>query len=174
MALGRRRALVIGAAAAAAAAAGGLAWRLLDDDGGVTALRSAEFTDLEGRARRLAEWDGKVVLCNFWATWCRPCREEVPMLVRLSNELGSKRVAIVGIAVDFAAKVREFAKEYKVTYPILLAGPDGIDLMRATGNRVGGLPYTVLLDRHGAIAHRKLGILKETEVRAWLTELIGA
>jgi thiol-disulfide isomerase/thioredoxin len=146
---------------------------LRSEDAGI-ALQAAQFTDLEGKTRRLAEWRGKVVLCNFWATWCPPCREEIPMLVTLSKEMAPNGVAIVGIALDSAVKVVEFAKDYKVTYPLLIAGPDGIDLMRATGNRLGGLPYTAFLDRRGRIVHRKLGALKEVQVRDWLAEMLRA
>jgi peroxiredoxin len=86
----------------------------------------------------------------------------------------SKGVQTVGIALDSAAKVRQFAIDYKVTYPLLIAGPDGIDLMRASGNQVGGLPYTALLDRRGRITHRKLGALNERQTRAWLVEMLQA
>ena len=175
MALGRRKALLIGAVGVAAAAAGALAGlaRLRSEDGSA-ALQAAEFTDLEGRTRRLAEWKGKVVLCNFWATWCPPCREEIPMLVALAREMGDKSVEIVGIALDSAVKVGQFAKDYKVSYPLLIAGPDGIDLMRAAGNQVGGLPYTVFLDREGRIATRKLGALRGAEVRDRLAKMLRA
>jgi thiol-disulfide isomerase/thioredoxin len=175
MAPGRRKALLIGAVGVAAAAAGALAGlALLRSEDGSGALQAAEFTDLEGRTRRLAEWKGKVVLCNFWATWCSPCREEVPMLVALSKEMAAKGIEVVGIALDSAAKVGEFAKDYKVSYPLLVAGPNGIDLMRVAGNKVGGLPYTVFLNRQGRIVNRKLGALRETEVRERLAQMLRA
>lgn len=162
----------VGVAATAAGALAGLA--LLRFEDARNALQAVEFTDLEGRTRRLDEWRGKVVLCNFWATWCPPCRQEIPMLIVLSKEMAPKGVEIVGIAIDSAAKVAEFAKEYKVSYPLLIAGPNGIDLMRAAGNRVGGLPYTAFLDRRGKIAYRKLGALKEVEVRGRLADMLRA
>ena len=96
------------------------------------------------------------------------------MLVALSNEMSANGVEVVGIALDLAAKVAHFAVDYKVTYPLLIAGPDGINLMRAAGNRVGGLPYTVFLDRRGVIAHRVLGALKQPEVRSRLAEMLRA
>lgn len=175
MTLGRRKALIIGAVGVAATAAGALAaLGLLRSEDAGAALRAAQFTDLEGKTRRLAEWRGKVVVCNFWATWCPPCREEIPMLVALSKEMAPNGVEIVGIALDYAVKVEEFARDYKVTYPLLIAGPDGIDLMRATGNQLGGLPYTAFLDRRGRIVHRKLGALKEIQVRDWLAQMLRA
>ncbi|MGA8007653.1 MAG: TlpA disulfide reductase family protein [Burkholderiales bacterium] len=175
MTRGRRKALIVGAVGVAAAAAGALAaLGLLRSQDSGAALQAARFTDLEGKTRRLAEWRGKVVLCNFWATWCPPCREEIPMLVALSKEMAPKGVQIVGIALDSAVKVGEFARDYKVTYPLVIAGSDGIDLMRATGNQLGGLPYTAFLDRRGRIMHRKLGALQEAQVREWLAEMLRA
>lgn len=170
---GRRKALIIAAVGVTAVAAGALAaLGLLRYEDPGAALKTAEFTDLEGKTRRIGEWRGKVVLCNFWATWCPPCRDEIPMLVALSKEMAPKGVETVGIALDSAAKVRQFAIDYKVTYPLLIAGPDGIDLMRASGNQIGGLPYTALLDRHGRIVHRKLGALNEQQTRGWLVEML--
>lgn len=175
MARGRRRALIIGAVGVAATAAGALVGLgLHQSEEGSAALQAAEFTDLQGKIHRLAEWRGKIVLCNFWATWCAPCREEIPMLVTLSKEMAGNGVEIVGIGIDSAAKVAEFALDYKVTYPLLIAGPDGIDLMRTAGNQVGGLPFTTFLDRRGRIAYRKLGALKEAEVRNRLAEMLRA
>ena len=174
MAFGRRKALIAGAVGVAAAATGALVGLGLQRsaDRSSAALQAARFSDLEGRTRRLAEWKGKVVVCNFWATWCPPCREEIPMLVALSKEMEPKGVEVVGIAVDFAAKVRDFVRDYKVTYPILLAGTDGLELMRAAGNEVGGLPYTAFLSRQGKIVHEKLGALSEAEVDGQLAKML--
>lgn len=170
----RRELLVLAGAGLAAAAAGflaGPALLRLGADGGGDALGAAAFDDLEGRRRRLAEWRGKVLVCNFWATWCAPCREEIPLLVAASRKYGASGVEIVGIAIDNAAKVREFSSTFKITYPILLAEANGLELMRRLGNTGGGLPYTVIADRKGALAHRKLGALKEAELDGFLGPL---
>jgi thiol-disulfide isomerase/thioredoxin len=173
MALGRRKALIVGSVGVAAAAAGALtALGLLWSDSGSAALQAAEFTDLAGKKRRLAEWKGKIIVCNFWATWCQPCRQEIPMLIAISRQMEAKGVEVVGIAIDHAAKVTDFARDYKITYPLLIAGPDGLDLMRATGNQVGGLPYTAFLDRKGKIVSRRLGALKESEVHQRLADML--
>lgn len=162
---GRRNALVLAGAGLAAAAGGFLAARLLVGGGnGEQALFAARLPDLAGKSRQLAEWRGKVLVCNFWATWCAPCREEIPLLVAARAKYASQGVEIVGIAVDNAAKVGEFSRLMGVTYPILLSEADGLELMRRLGNTSGGLPYTVFLDREGRVAHRKLGALKAPDL----------
>lgn len=94
------------------------------------------------------------------------------MLVALGREMPAKGAEIVGIALDSATKVGEFAKDYGVGYPLLIAGANGIDLMREAGNQLGGLPYTVFLDRQGRIADRKLGALREVGVRERLARML--
>ena len=174
MARGRRELLILGGAGLAAAAAGFLAGPALLRLGGGgegEALRAASFPDLDGRKRSISEWGGRVLVCNFWATWCAPCREEIPLLMAARLRYGPDRVEIVGIAIDNAAKVREYAVNFKITYPILLADTDGLDLMRQLGNSAGGLPYSVFADPRGAIIQRKLGALKEAELEGFLASL---
>jgi len=175
MKAGRREALLLGLAGIAAAAAGFLAGPALLQSGrgreeGL--LLSASFPDLDNRTRRLAEWRGKVLVCNFWATWCAPCREEIPLLVAARRKYGPGGVEIVGIAIDNVAKVRQFSASFDISYPVLVAGADGLELMRKLGNSSGGLPYTVIADRQGALAHRKLGALKAGELDGLLESLI--
>ena len=165
---------MVGAVGVAAAATGALVALGLrrSADRSSEALQAATFVDLGGKTRRLAEWKGKIVVCNFWATWCHPCREEIPMLISVSEKVAPKGVEVVGIAVDFAAKVRSFVKDYKISYPVLLAGDNGIELMHAAGNGLGGLPYTVFLDRRGRIVHQKLGELSRAEVDTQLDKML--
>jgi thiol-disulfide isomerase/thioredoxin len=174
MAKRRREVLILGGAGLAAAAGGFLAGPALLRLGGnaeAEALRAASFGDLEGKPRRLAEWQGRILVCNFWATWCAPCREEIPMLVAARQKYAGFGVEIVGIAIDNASKVRQFSSTLNISYPILLAEADGLDLMRRLGNTGGGLPYTVVADRQGIPIHRKLGALKAPELDALLEPL---
>ena len=176
MALARRAALILGGVAVAAAAAGFLAGPLLlkrPPESGA-ALAAATFTDLQGKPRRIEEWRGQVVVVNFWATWCPPCREEIPMLMGVRQKYAQKGVEIVGIAIDFASKVQEYSAKEKITYPILIADPGGLDLVRKLGNKTGGLPYTVLLDRKGEAGRSKLGALKQGELEALLKEMLAS
>lgn len=174
MALHRREALILAGVAAAAAAAGFVAGpKLLEFWGDDTdALRAAEFKDLAGNPRRLDKWQGKILVLNFWATWCAPCLEEIPMLIVMREKYSSFGVEIVGIAVDLAAKVADFSKSMKICYPVLLAGAGGLNLMRTLGNKAGGLPYTVFLDRRGVLVSRKLGALKGPELESILSGML--
>src|SRR2546425_10219002 len=120
MALARREALILGAIGAGAAVAGGLLGTLaLQAQSGAADLLEAPFRDLSGTRRTLREWQGRVVVCNFWATWCAPCREEIPMLVAVREVFASKGAEIVGIGIDHAEKVVEFARTNGITYPVL-------------------------------------------------------
>ena len=174
MAIGRREALILGGVGLAAAVAGGLAGVLaLQSRSGAADLLASRFQDLEGRPRRLLEWQGRALLCNFWATWCAPCREEVPLLVAAKQQLPASGPEIVGISIDSVDKVREFAANYKINYQLLMADATAVRLLRRLGNSSGGLPYTVTLDRNGALVRRHLGALKEADLRQALESLLS-
>ena len=134
--------------------------------------RRPDFTlpDLEGRPHRPDEWDGKVLVVNFWATWCAPCRKEIPLLIDLERRRPGVRV--IGIAVDEADAVRPFARELGIRYPILLDDLRGTT-MRRYGNRVGALPFTVITGRDGVVAFVRLGELEAAELD-WVTETLLA
>ncbi|MGH8725416.1 MAG: TlpA family protein disulfide reductase [Burkholderiales bacterium] len=166
MPLGRREALILGSVGLAAATAGAVVGVLgLQLRSGAAALLAERFVDLEGRTRRLLDWQGRALLCNFWATWCAPCREEIPMLVAAKQHAAPHSIEIVGIGIDHADKVSEFVRIYKVNYPVLIGGATAIELMRTLGNRQGGLPFTVLLDRGGAVVQRWLGALTAQDLQ---------
>lgn len=166
----RREALILGGAGVAALAAGALAGALgIQSASGVGKLLSASFPDLSGRLRRLSEWQGQVVLFNFWATWCAPCREEMPVLDATAQRYG---FAAVGIGIDTAAKIRQFVANFSIRYEMLVAGMEAVELMKALGNRGGGLPFSLLVDRSGRIASRKLGPFDQRELEGKVTPLL--
>ena len=108
---GRREALILGGAGLAAAAAGAVVGAFtLQSRSGAADLLGARFPDLAGRPRRLLDWKGRALLCNFWATWCAPCREEIPLLDAAKQNTPATRVELVGIAIDSADKIREFSE----------------------------------------------------------------
>jgi len=136
------------------------------DSVNVTRLMAASLPDMEGKPQALAQWRGKVMVVNFWATWCRPCLEEIPEFVRMQEKFGKEGLQFVGIAVDNAAKVREFAIKYRMNYPVLIGEMDGVELARVAGNELGGLPFTVIVDRNGRLIGTELGGLNEQKLTA--------
>jgi thiol-disulfide isomerase/thioredoxin len=142
------------------------------DAAAVSALAATKFPDLSGEQVSLERWQGQVLVVNLWASWCPPCREEIPGLVRAQQKFASNGVQIVGIAFDSAAKSRQAAGELGINYPVLVAGMEAIDLVRKVGNRTGGLPYTLVLDRQGAPVAAHLGILSEADLERILAPLL--
>ena len=135
-------------------------------------LQALALPDLSGREQALGQWKGKVVFVNFWATWCAPCREEMPEFIRAQREFGARGLQFVGIAVDEADKVRQFAAEIGLNYPALLGGYGAIELSKTLGNRVGALPFTVVVDRAGRIVHTHLGPMKKEQLEAFIAQLL--
>ena len=174
-----RRALLMAGIGGAAAAAGYFAnaWRIgalgpAADGDVAAAILGSTLQSLDGAPQTLAVWRGRVLVINYWATWCAPCREEIPLFVRLQQEYASKKVQFIGIAIDQTDKVREFAKEFNINYPLLIAGIDAVELSRKAGNKAGVLPYTLVLDRSGKIASSMVGGVSEVTMRAQLAPLL--
>jgi thiol-disulfide isomerase/thioredoxin len=151
---------------------GGLAGSGISDEADVERLFAARMPDLEGSQASLAQWRGKVLVVNFWATWCNPCREEIPDFIHLQKEFGDKGIQFVGIAADQVDKVRLFANELQINYPLLIGNYEALDLAKGVGNRISALPFTVVLDRNGRLVHRQLGILKVDKLRLIFAELL--
>ena len=129
-----------------------------------------ELPDLEGQLRNIAEWDGKVVVVNFWATWCPPCRKEMPAFIELQEQFGPQGLQFVGIALDDADKVQDFIDTMGVEYPILLGGEKAIKASEDYGNRLGALPYTAVIDREGYITKTYRGEVSQTSLEKVITK----
>ncbi len=142
----------------------------LDEDSAVPVDFS--LPDLTAKDRWLSEWRGRVIVLNFWATWCGPCREEIPLLIKLQNDYQDHGVQVVGIAIDTAAAVTDYAKEMHINYPLLVDDGTGISLMVGYGNPRGFLPYTVIINRDGTIVTRKLGAYAAQELQTLLNALV--
>lgn len=128
----------------------------------------AELPDLDGQLHRLSDFDGRPLLINFWATWCPPCIEELPLLDALHAERGEDGLQVLAIAVDDPEAVRGFLAELPVQMPVLLAQPGVVDLSTTLGNARSVLPYSVLIDAQGRIAKRHFGAFSEDSLRAWV------
>jgi peroxiredoxin len=134
--------------------AGGLAPSVIPD-------RLPDFTlsDRSGKATPIAAWAGKSLILNFWATWCAPCRREIPLLESLSGEWSARGVQVIGVAVDYRDKVNAFADELKITYPLLLGEQDALDVAAQLGVASPVFPFTVFTDRHGDVVALYIGEL---------------
>jgi len=133
-----------------------------------------DFTleDLDGVPVSAADFDGLVMLVNFWATWCTPCVEEMPMLSGLQQKYADRGVQFVGIALDDPQKATDFAAQLEITYPMLVGTTDAILVGRRFGNRAGMLPYSVLVDSHGIVRWAYLGALDQQELENRIQALL--
>jgi len=130
--------------------------------------------DLAGKTHSLADWRGKVVLLNFWATWCPPCRREIPLFIDLQRQYEQQGLQIVGISLDSPEAVARYWQEMRINYPLLIADETSYELMAAYGNRQGGLPYSVLIGADGKVADVKIGAYHREELEALLKPHLSA
>ena len=138
-----------------------------------SSLFGVALPDTAGREQSIGQWKGKVLVVNFWATWCVPCREEMPEFVKAQREFGDRGLQFVGIAADDASKVKAFADELGLNYPALIGGYGAIELSKSLGNRVGALPYTLFIDRSGRISKTHLGPIKPAELQVHRRPIAG-
>ncbi|MBI3777323.1 MAG: TlpA family protein disulfide reductase [Gammaproteobacteria bacterium] len=127
-----------------------------------------DFTlpDLDGKKQAFHQWRGKVIVLNFWATWCPPCREEIPLFTALQKKHQDRDLQVVGVAIDNKTAIMVFRQFVNMNYPILIGEDEGLKLVAQYGNRMGSLPYTVIIDRNGTIVARKLGVLTQVELES--------
>ena len=173
-----RRGLLYGGAAALAVSAGlGVWWRQAGgaasagERGGGEPLGAEfwaqRFDRPEGGQLAFEALRGKPLLINFWATWCPPCIEELPLVDRFLRDHAANGWQVVGIAIDQPSAVRKFLQRTPVSFPIGLAGMQGTELVKNLGNTKGGLPFTLVINRAGSIAARKMGQLDQAQLDAW-------
>ncbi|MFN0161005.1 MAG: TlpA family protein disulfide reductase [Burkholderiales bacterium] len=161
-----RLAISLGLLSAALGAAIGLLRLTPDPVIDTSPLWAVKLPDLKGNETEVSRFRGQPLLVNFWATWCGPCKEEMPDLQRLATgDLGNK-VRVIGIGIDDKDKMRSFAADIGITYTILQTGAPGLDLMKALGNRSGALPFTLVLDGAGRVVKSHAGKLSYEELRA--------
>ena len=175
--LNRRATLFLAVAAAAGVGGATLAWwrhavpqaqQAVD-----AALWQRKFATHDGAQLAMEVFRGKPLVLNFWATWCPPCIEEMPLLDRFFRENSSKGWQVLGLAIDKPSSVRQFLGANPIAYPVALAGPGGSELLQNLGNISGGLPFTVVIGSGGVLIQRKLGRLSTGDLAAW-TSLEGS
>ena len=132
---------------------------------GVKAVFANDWQSPDGKAIDPKEWQGKILVLNFWASWCPPCVAEMPQLEKLQGEFSSQNVLFVGIAIDSPPKVRKFLQNTPVSYPIAMGGTHGSELYQLLGNTQSAIPYTVLISPSGKILYTKLGEIDEDDLR---------
>ena len=128
--------------------------------------------DLDGVSHNLNEWQGEVVILNFWATWCPPCLREIPAFISMQQELDDQKVQFVGIAIDDADAVADFAEQKQINYPTLLGEQSGLELSVKLGNKHFVLPYTAIFDRTGKLISTHRGELTRAEILKVITPLL--
>ncbi|MES2500698.1 MAG: TlpA disulfide reductase family protein [Pseudomonadota bacterium] len=130
------------------------------EDGGkqsTQTLFAANFPDENGKPQSLEQYAGKIVVLNFWASWCEPCREEMPELSELHTEYKDQNVVVLGMAIEDVAAVNDFLKETKVSYPLFAADMQGMEIASNLGNNKGVLPFTVIIKKDGTLAKTYFG-----------------
>jgi thiol-disulfide isomerase/thioredoxin len=139
----------------------------------VVPARLPDFSlkDLTGKAIQISAWSGKSLVINFWATWCAPCRREIPLLKTIAAEWAGRDLKVVGIAVDYPDKVRDFTGQFKIDYPVLIGDQDALDIAAKFGMASPAFPFTVFTDRRGEIVALFVGELHRPQVDFILTEV---
>ena len=133
---------------------------------------AAKLMGLDDQPQPLAQWRGKVLVINFWATWCTPCREEIPGFIWVQDKYRARGVQFVGIAIDQKERVVPYARDIGINYPVLVGGLETMEFARRIGNRRQVLPFTIVLDRAGKVATTEIGILRLDKLETLLQPLL--
>jgi len=133
--------------------------------GQVTGVDTFQLPDLDGKEQDINQWQGKVLLVNFWATWCPPCREEIPVFLSLRKKFSPTDFEVVGVSIDDVKKVKAYRDAMQIDYPLLNGEEQGMSMMMKLGSPSGGLPFSILYDRSGNVVHSKSGPFDEQELQ---------
>jgi len=136
-----------------------------------SALPSYSLLGIDGVRENSAQWLGKVQLINFWATWCPPCKREIPALIKLQNDYRNQGLQVIGIALDNAEAVKQYAEEQGINYPVLVGDDDAVEVSVQLGNDMGILPYTVIVDQLGNISFIRYGEVDRESIENEITKL---
>ncbi len=120
--------------------------------------------DSTGKQRHISEWKNKLLIINFWATWCPPCLKEIPSFIKLQNQYIDSDLQFIGIAIDEKDAVVDYLKTININYPILIGEDTAIDLSRQLGNIINAVPFTLIINQQGQIIHRQPGEISNEEI----------
>lgn len=134
-------------------------------------LPDFSYPDLQGNSRSSQEWNDKIVVLNFWASWCPPCRKETPAFIEVQSSY-PQQVQFVGIAIDDKEPVQNFADTYGINYPTLLGDMSAVEISRQLGNRFSGLPFTAIFDQNGKLVYHQTGEVKKAELTQQINALL--
>lgn len=146
---------------------------LPEDHLGAVRLPDFSLPNIDGSQWRAEEWRNKVLVINFWATWCPPCLKEMPLFIKLQEQFADQGILFIGIAIDNKEDVQNFIDTYGIEFPILLGEARAMELGRVLGNRFNALPYTVIVDRGGKILLRQTGEMTEDTLLPLLKNLVN-
>ncbi len=134
-------------------------------DSAQTFLDSTILQDLHNKPQALKQWQGKILIVNFWATWCPPCLKEIPAFIKLQTQYQPQNLQFVGIAIENLNSVKKFALTKQINYPMLIADKTGMTLSKSLGNLAGVVPFSVVISPTGEIIHRQQGEFTEEKIR---------
>jgi peroxiredoxin len=145
-----------------------------EPENGIIGTTRPDFSlpDVSGKLRNIAEWDGKVIAINFWATWCPPCIKEIPEFIELQHKYQEQGLQFIGIALQRPEEVIGFMEKYGMNYPVLAGEMEVIEISETYGNDIGALPYTVIINREGHIHFVKRGPLEIARAEEIISELL--
>jgi len=178
--VGKRIYLVVSVALLALGAGLFAGWRAQTPDSlspeqaksSVETLYVTTLPDLKGNYQSFEQWRGKALIVNFWATWCPPCREEIPQFIKVQEKYRTRGLVFVGVAVDKKDAVLAYAEEIGINYPVLIGDLEAIEITRKAGNRAGTLPFTLIIDRTGKIIATELGGLTQAKLETIIGPLL--
>ncbi len=135
-------------------------------------LLAAKLLGIDDKVQPFEQWRGKVLVVNFWATWCAPCREEIPGFINFQTRYGARGVQFVGVAIDQKERVIPYARDIGINYPLLVGGLETMEFARQLGNRRSVLPFTLVVDRAGRVVTTEVGILRPDKLEGLLKPLL--
>lgn len=137
-------------------------------------ILALSLPDLEHHAQPLRQWQGRVIVVNFWAAWCEPCKDEMPMLRQVQADWPADQVRFVGIGIDEREALQAYLRQQPMNYPMLVGTQDVLDMTAPYGNAQEGIPFTLVFDRSGDIVLKKLGRIQESDLRQAILTAIHA